>query len=222
MGPITRVTNFNSKPHYDYKDVLNRLFLGLLFLIIGNLSKEFVIMDKFKLYSSLELFTSLIMNSFFIYFIFAGYSNMIIGMGLLVGIKIPENFNNPYLSTSITDFWRKWHMSLSFWIRDYIYIPLGGNKHGLLRKTFNILISMIICGVWHGFTFHFLIWGIYHGFLLVIESIMNEYSISPFINLPSYIYKPLKIIITFILVTIGWFIFTYDLKSMKSYLGYLF
>ena len=222
MGPITRVANFKSKPHYNYEEVINRLFLGLLFLIFGNLSKDFVIMDKFDSYSSLELLNSLIMNSFFIYFIFAGYSNMIIGMGLLVGIQIPENFNNPYFSTSITDFWRRWHMSLSFWIRDYIYIPLGGNKLGLLRKILNILISMIICGIWHGVTFHFLIWGIYHGTLLAIESVMNEYNISPFSNLPNYIYKPLKTIITFTLITIGWFIFTYDIESMVIYLGYLF
>ena len=222
MGPITRVANFKSKPYYNYEDVINRLFLGLLFLIFGNLSKNFVIMDDFKMYSSLELLNSLIMNSFFIYFIFAGYSSMIIGLGLLVGIKVPENFNNPYFSTSITDFWRKWHMSLSFWIRDYIYIPLGGNRLGLLRKSLNILISMVICGIWHGVTFNFLIWGIYHGFLLAIEGVMREYKISPLSNLPNYIYKPLKNIITFILVTIGWFIFTYDIESIIIYLRYLF
>jgi alginate O-acetyltransferase complex protein AlgI len=99
---------------------------------------------------------------------FSGYSDMAIGFARMMGIRLPENFNWPYLAGSIIDFWRRWHISLSTWIRDYIYIPLGGSRHGLLRKTFNGFAAMALCGLWHGAAWNFALWGIYHGIGLAV------------------------------------------------------
>jgi len=101
---------------------------------------------------------------------FSGYSDMAIGFARMMGIRLPENFNWPYLAHSITDFWRRWHISLSTWIRDYIYIPLGGSRHGALRKAFNGFAAMALCGLWHGAAWNFALWGIYHGVGLAVAS----------------------------------------------------
>jgi alginate O-acetyltransferase complex protein AlgI len=94
---------------------------------------------------------------------FSGYSDIAIGLARLLGVKLPENFNWPYAALSIQDFWQRWHISLSSWIRDYVYIPLGGNRHGISRKIFNGLLAFALCGLWHGPAWHFVIWGVYHG-----------------------------------------------------------
>ncbi len=99
-----------------------------------------------------------------LYFDFAGYSSMAIGLGLMVGLKFPENFNNPYLATSLSDFWRRWHISLSSWLRDYLYIPLGGSRAGETRTSINMIITMALGGLWHGASWTFLVWGLWHGF----------------------------------------------------------
>jgi len=104
-----------------------------------------------------------------IYFDFAGYSNMAIGLGLCMGFKFPRNFNYPYISQSITEFWRRWHMSLSSWFRDYLYIPLGGNRNGAFETYRNLFTVFVLCGLWHGAAWTFLWWGVYHGLLLVLE-----------------------------------------------------
>jgi alginate O-acetyltransferase complex protein AlgI len=104
-----------------------------------------------------------------IYFDFSGYSDMAIGLGRMFGFRFPENFNYPYVSSSITEFWRRWHISLSSWFRDYLYIPLGGNRVSLSRTYANLLIVFVLCGFWHGASWNFLIWGLAHGALLVIE-----------------------------------------------------
>lgn len=107
--------------------------------------------------------------TFQIFFDFAGYSNMAIGLGWMTGFYFPQNFNYPYVSRSITEFWRRWHMSLSRWFRDYLYIPLGGNRHGPLRTYRNLICVFLLCGLWHGAGWTFFIWGAYYGMLLVIE-----------------------------------------------------
>lgn len=104
-----------------------------------------------------------------IYFDFSGYSDMAIGLATMIGFRLPENFNRPYSAASITDFWRRWHMSLSRWFRDYVYIPLGGNRSGSLNTYRNLIIIFVLCGFWHGANWTFLVWGMYHGMLLVIE-----------------------------------------------------
>ena len=109
-----------------------------------------------------------------IFFDFSGYSDMAIGMGRMLGFKFPENFEQPYRSQSITEFWRRWHMTLSRWFRDYVYIPLGGNRAGPIKTYFNLLIVFALCGLWHGAAYTFLIWGLFHGALLVVERVAKN------------------------------------------------
>ena len=104
-----------------------------------------------------------------IYFDFSGYSDMAIGLGKMFGFEFLENFNYPYIATSITDFWRRWHISLSSWFKDYVYIPLGGNRKGLKRQIINIFVVWLLTGIWHGANWNFILWGVYFGIILLIE-----------------------------------------------------
>ena len=152
-----------------------------------------------------------------IYFDFAGYSSMAIGLGLMVGIKFPLNFNYPYISRSLTEFWRRWHITLSTWFRDYVYIPLGGNQKGPTRTYFNLTLIFLLCGLWHGANWTFIVWGLYHGLFLVIERL----GLSRMIYKTPYIFGWLY---TIFVVICGWVIFraaTLEgaLKYFKSMLG---
>lgn len=104
-----------------------------------------------------------------IYFDFSGYSDMAIGLGKMFGFDFLENFNDPYISKSVTEFWRRWHMSLGGWFREYVYIPLGGNRLGIKKQIRNLLIVWLLTGLWHGASWNFVIWGVYYGVLLFIE-----------------------------------------------------
>lgn len=219
MGPISRVENFEEEVE-EYSDILRRLTLGLAMLIAGHLVGFYVLTDL-RDPSTIHWFRywlGALANSFELYFTFAGYSHLIIGLGLLVGFKLPENFNNPYLASSISEFWRRWHMSLSYWIRDYVYIPLGGSRKGITRKCLNILIAMGLCGIWHGLTLNFFLWGIFHGLLLAMESLMFNIGFKPLCGLPDKIYRPIKVLITFSLVTFGWLLFKYPLSEFLIYI----
>ncbi len=109
-----------------------------------------------------------------IYFDFSGYSDMAVGLARIFGFKFPENFNYPYISKSIKEFWRRWHISLSAWFRDYVYIPLGGNRVSISRQYFNLVLVFFLCGLWHGASWNFVIWGMFHGFFLVLERIFDS------------------------------------------------
>ncbi|MGW1420260.1 MBOAT family O-acyltransferase [Bradyrhizobium manausense] len=135
-----------------------------------------------------------------LYFDFAGYSSMAIGLGLMVGLKFPENFDDPYLSKSITEFWRRWHISLSSWLRDYLYIPLGGNRVGTVRSYFNLLVTMALGGLWHGASWTFLVWGIWHGLGLIAARLWNSAGAPAISALVSHL-------LTMIFVMIGWLLF---------------
>jgi len=135
-----------------------------------------------------------------IYFDFSGYSDMAIGLGRLFGFKFEENFNYPYLSRSIKEFWRRWHISLSTWFRDYLYIPLGGCKKGRGRTYFNLWVVFVLCGLWHGAGWNFIVWGVLHGVYLVLERLGLE-------RLLNRIWRPLQHLYTLVLVMIGWVIF---------------
>ncbi|MFN9914374.1 MAG: MBOAT family O-acyltransferase, partial [Pirellulaceae bacterium] len=111
----------------------------------------------------LESWLGMFAYSFQIYFDFSGYSDMAIGLGLMLGFRFPINFNSPYQAHSITDFWQRWHITLSTWLRDYLYIPLGGNRHGDLRTYANLLTVMFLGGLWHGASWNFVLWGTVHG-----------------------------------------------------------
>jgi alginate O-acetyltransferase complex protein AlgI len=135
-----------------------------------------------------------------IYFDFSGYSDMAIGLGRLLGFEFLENFNYPYISKSIREFWRRWHISLSTWFRDYLYIPLGGNKGSAFRTYLNLWIVFFLCGLWHGASWNFVIWGALHGAYLVIERLWG-------INFLNRLWRPLQHIYTIFLVMIGWVFF---------------
>jgi len=139
--------------------------------------------------------------TFQLYFDFSAYSEMAIGLGLMLGFECPRNFNAPYLSISITDFWRRWHISLSSWFRDYLYIPLGGNRKGVGRSYLNLVIVFLLCGLWHGANWTFVVWGVYHGILLVAERFVGKKAF--YHALP----KQVQILLTFLLIMVGWVFF---------------
>jgi alginate O-acetyltransferase complex protein AlgI len=139
--------------------------------------------------------------TFQLYFDFSAYSEMAIGLGLMLGFECPRNFNAPYLASSITDFWRRWHISLSSWFRDYLYIPLGGNRKGIGRSYLNLSIVFLLCGLWHGANWTFVVWGVYHGILLVIERFVGRKAF--YHALP----KRVQVLLTFLLIMVGWVFF---------------
>ncbi|WP_136808767.1 MBOAT family O-acyltransferase [Desulfosediminicola flagellatus] len=138
--------------------------------------------------------------TFQIFFDFSGYSDMAIGLGRMVGFHFPENFNYPYISRSIREFWRRWHISLSSWFRDYLYIPMGGNRHGNTRTSVNLLTVFFLCGLWHGASWTFVLWGLYHGLFLTVERTVIG-------NLLQKLWSPLQHLITIVLIIFGWVIF---------------
>jgi alginate O-acetyltransferase complex protein AlgI len=137
-----------------------------------------------------------------LYFDFSGYSDMAIGLGLMLGFKLPENFDRPYSAVSITDFWRRWHMSLSRWFRDYVYIPLGGNRHGAAKTYRNLIIIFVATGFWHGANWTFLVWGLYHGALMLIERVTGQGAFEA-----SGVRLVFRRALTFLLVVVGWVMF---------------
>jgi alginate O-acetyltransferase complex protein AlgI len=151
--------------------------------------------------TTLDVTLSVVAFSLQLYFDFAGYSAMAIGLGLMVGLKFPENFDNPYLSSSIAEFWRRWHISLSTWLRDYLYIPLGGNRRGPVRTYINLALVMLLGGLWHGASWNFVIWGAIHGGMLCFERFMGRRS--PYHFLPD----AARVMLTFLLVNLGWVFF---------------
>ena len=157
--------------------------------------------------------------TFQIYFDFSGYSDMAIGLGRIFGFDYLENFNYPYISASITEFWRRWHMSLSSWFRDYVYIPLGGNRKGLLRQLLNIAIVWALTGLWHGASWNFVLWGVYYGILLIIEKL---FLLKVLQKIPGKL-RFICHIYTLFLVTLGWVLFKItDFGDLMVYLGYMF
>ncbi|MFU0831516.1 MAG: Mboat family protein [Oscillospiraceae bacterium] len=154
--------------------------------------------------------------TFQIYFDFSGYSDMAIGLGKMFGFDIMENFNYPYVSKTMTEFWRRWHISLSTWFRDYLYIPLGGNRTG--NVYINLLIVFAVTGLWHGAAWNFVVWGLFHGVFILADHFMKNKHIE--IKLPNVV----KVFITFFIVNIGWVLFrapslTYAMKMFGVMLG---
>ncbi len=151
-----------------------------------------------------------------IYFDFAGYSDMARGLGRMLGFEFCINFNYPYISKSVTEFWRRWHISLSTWFRDYVYIPLGGNRCGKLRQCFNILVVWALTGFWHGAGWNFLFWGFYYGVLLLLEKLLLGKFLRRAPALVQHLY-------TMVIVVIGWVFFASpDLSTALDYLGVMF
>ena len=164
-----------------------------------------------------EAWSGITAYAFQIYFDFSGYSDMAIGLGLMFGFVFARNFNAPYSAVSITDFWRRWHISLSSWLRDYLYIPLGGNRGGEVRTCFNLFLTMLLGGLWHGASWNFLVWGALHGTALAGERITVKHF--PNLRLPKWAATGL----TFTFVCVGWVFFRADsLTAAIEYLGSMF
>lgn len=157
----------------------------------------------------LSAWLGIIFYSFQLYFDFGGYSDMAIGLGRMIGFRFPQNFNYPYISRSVTEFWHRWHMTLSSFFKDYVYIPLGGNRVGALRHILNIMIVWTLTGLWHGASWNFVLWGVYYGVLLIIEKyIFNKWTGIPI----------LSNIITLFFVVLGWGLFYFtDIAELKSF-----
>ena len=176
-----------------------------------------VIWDTIKVMdmSSLPVLTAwigILAYTFQIYFDFSGYSDMAIGLGNMLGFRFLENFDYPYMSKSITEFWRRWHISLGSWFRDYVYIPLGGNRKGLAKQIRNICIVWLLTGLWHGANWTFVLWGAYFGVLLIIEKMFLLKALKKAPAIVGHIY-------TMFFVIISWVIFALD--DMKSVIGYI-
>src|SRR6185503_16758905 len=156
----------------------------------------------------------IIAYAFQIYFDFSAYSDMAIGLGLMLGFVFPKNFDSPYLSQSITEFWHRWHISLSAWLRDYLYVPLGGNRKGRARTYVNLFLVMLIGGLWHGAAWNFVVWGALHGVLLALERLRGKAAL--YGGLPA----PLRVGLTFTLVLMTWVFFrASDVQHAVRYLG---
>ncbi len=153
--------------------------------------------------------------AFQIYFDFSGYSDMAIGLGRMFGFEFPINFNYPYIAESVTDFWRRWHISLSTWFRDYLYIPLGGNRVSAPRWVLNLMIVWAVTGLWHGASWNFLFWGLYYGILLILEKMV-------FGKIHDALPGVLKHVLTMVIVLVGWVLFGLEDGGLFTYLGVMF
>ena len=211
QGPIVRYKDIDLK---DKKISFDNFAMGVERFIIG-LSKKVILADTLaKLVTSftnmevqtvVSLWVKATSDIVKLYLDFSGYTDMAIGLGLMIGIKIMENFDYPLSTYSVTSFWRKWHISLSSWFKDYIYIPLGGNRKGKFRKYFNIFVVWFLTGLWHGASWNFILWGLYFGTILVIE---KRFFLKFFEK-----HKIIGNMVTNILVVIG-FVFFYNEKNI--------
>lgn len=214
-GPIVRAVHLMPQMRSNRK-VTNAMVSDGFGLILSGLVKKAIIADYiaqynniiFSLganYSGIEYLLALFGFSVQIYFDFSGYSDIAIGISRIMGFRLMPNFNNPYQSRNITEFWRRWHMSLSFWLRDYVYIPLGGNRHGKFRMYLNVLATMVVGGIWHGAGFNFLIWGFVHGLALIVQKMIATISI-PFKKASHF----MSVMLTFVFVSLAWLFFRVD------------
>ena len=160
------------------------------------------VLPNYMNYSGLSCFVASVLYTIQIYADFAGYSLMAIGVGKALGFELTENFRRPYLAVSVTDFWRRWHISLSTWLKDYIYIPLGGNRCSRLRCYWNIFVTFLVSGVWHGANWTFIMWGIMHGVCQIIEKMLGQQQCRY-----GSVGKTIKIVITFMIVNFAWIFF---------------
>ncbi len=206
-GPIVHYSQIMPQFESLRKRIINyeNAFKGIFYLVLG-LAAKVLIADRlapiadygFQHAAGLSLFEAwkaLLAYTFQLYFDFSGYSNMAIGLALLFNIRFPANFNSPYQATSIIDFWRRWHMTLSQFLKQYVYIPLGGNRCGESRQYWNIFITLLIGGIWHGAGWTFVLWGIYNGILVILNHVLLK---APF-TFPQKAAKAL----TFLLITYG-------------------
>lgn len=212
-GPINKasliIPQFKAlRPYFNYTKAVE----GLKMLLWGMFMKV-VVADRVALYvdavfpnymnyTGVTCFVASILYTIQIYADFAGYSLMAIGVGKTLGFELTENFRRPYFAVSITDFWRRWHISLSTWLKDYVYIPMGGSRCSKLRNYWNIFVTFLVSGIWHGANWTFVIWGIWHGVFQIIEKAIGQQKCEY-----GWLGKTIKIVITFLLVNFAWIFF---------------
>ena len=219
-GPIVRARDFIPqirKPLVVTREMFGR---GVAFIIIGLIKKAIIsdyislnfvdrVFDEPALYSGFECLMGIYGYALQIYCDFSGYSDMAIGIALLLGFRFPQNFNAPYKSATITEFWRRWHISLSSWLRDYLYISLGGNRRGTARTYLNLIITMVLGGLWHGAALRFVLWGALHGVALALHKLWL--AINPWAKVRgeemNALSRLLGMILTFHIVCLGWLLF---------------
>lgn len=226
-GPIVRHSQMVTQLSESCEKPINIDFVtrGIVFFIIG-LTKKILIADNIaasinpvismmSIATTVEAWACALGYTFQLYFDFSGYTDMAIGLGLIFGVRFPQNFDSPYKSFSITDFWRRWHMTLSFWLRDYLYISLGGNRKGIARTYWNLFLTMLLGGLWHGASWTYVLWGGFHGLLLVIEKFYDLDKRSSKVFLRTFL--------TFFFVMIGWVIFRAEsMELLTLWIGKLF
>ena len=225
-GPIVRYQDIahqlNERTHSfdNFGEGVKRFITGLgkkvlLANNIGLLWNTISHTDTLQL-TTIGAWLGIIAYAFQIYFDFSGYSDMAIGLGRIFGFNFNENFNYPYISKSITEFWRRWHISLGTWFRDYVYIPLGGNRMGLSKQIRNIIIVWLLTGFWHGSSWNFVLWGVFYGVLLILEKL---FLLKHLEKVPSFI----RHIYTMLMVLLGWVLFAFDdLGRSHEYLKVMF
>ena len=202
----------------DFSEGAFRFTIGLAkkVLLANQIGSLWDTISQLHQMSAATAWLGAIAYSFQIYFDFSGYSDMAIGLGKMFGFHFLENFNFPYMSKTITEFWRRWHISLSSWFREYVYIPLGGNRKGMGRQLFNIMVVWMLTGLWHGANWNFVLWGVYYGILLMIEKL---FLLKWLKKAPAWIGH----IYSMLLVVIGWTIFAQtDMSQLGRYLKTMF
>ena len=226
MGPINRASLIipqlkKIRPYFDYSKTVEglKLLLWGMFMkvVVADRSGIYVdtIYDNCQIYSGPTCIIASIMYSVQIYCDFAGYSMMAMGVGKTLGFEIAENFRRPYFSASVNEFWKRWHISLSSWLKDYVYIPLGGNRIGRFNTFRNLMITFLVSGLWHGANWTFVLWGVAHACWIILERILNtlKYRETVFV-------KVIKIAITFLFVNFAWVLFRsadfYEASSVLS------
>ena len=224
-GPIVRYRDVNEQ--LAHRVETPTLFNSGVRLFVVGLAKKVLLANQFgQLWDltsadpvaagALAAWCGAVAYTFQIYFDFSGYSDMARGLGRMLGFEFCINFNYPYISQSVTEFWRRWHISLSSWFRDYVYIPLGGNRRGKGRQCFNILVVWALTGFWHGAGWNFLFWGFYYGVLLLLEKLVLGKALD---RLP----RGLRWLYTMVIVVIGWVFFASpDLSAALGYLKVMF
>lgn len=212
-GPINKASLVlpqikNLRPYFDYSNAVK----GLQMLLWGMFMKVAVadrvalyvdtVLPNYSHYTGLSCFVASVLYTIQIYADFAGYSLMAIGVGKVLGFELTENFRRPYFAVSVTDFWRRWHISLSTWLKDYVYIPMGGSRCSKMRNYWNILVTFLVSGIWHGANWNFIVWGIWHGIAQIIEKVIGQQKCEY-----GWLGKTIKIVITFMLINFAWIFF---------------
>ena len=214
-GPIVRASVFLPQMQRSLRLSWDRAKIGIPLILVG-VTKKLLVADRLAIFvdpvfrtpavfSGRTIATAVVAYSLQIYCDFSGYTDIAIGVAKIIGFDLPENFNMPYLARSITEFWRRWHITLSEWLRDYLYIPLGGNRRGTTRTYINLMLTMLLGGLWHGASWTFIVWGLLHGVGLAVHKLWVRHR--PNIPVPRFVGPFVGWALTYTFVCVGWVFF---------------